>query len=381
MSLVSCAFVGQALINWLENATVDQRQAICEALACGPTDDQITKAFMDCEGQVHIPGAAVPTCEQMNDAIAEALVLVLANSNSISFSGAGTTASPKRANVVVSPDAGNRLEIRESGVGVFDTPPADVSFQYVSSTGDDAAAGTQAAPLKTLDRALRRIIMSKTMGTYSIFLHAGETFELTAESYGFTGKDIAIYVFNDPIYGTSLPGACSYYFPAIAAELTRAKIKNNWIARPDIGEARVTRVYAKSISLNGIEVEFTANDTQYPMIGAQTVLGGAEALHLNGVKVDRYQAGCRFSAPRINTMVLELNSHGHYAGTSWSNDLGVTWTKWSPGDRPACLGRPAFTARESNLETLPVTFLVNSLAYDANTKSLFGATCNWDPFA
>lgn len=380
MALVSCSNVGPALIQWLATATVTDRAALCEALGCGPTDEQITGAFLDCESHAHIPGTAVPTCEQMNDAIAAALKVIWGDSASVKFSGAGTQASPKLANLVVSPDSGNRIEIRNNGVGVFDAPPVNVSTLYVAANGVDTAAGTQAEPLKTLDEALKRIVQSPSLGSYSIFLHAGQTFTLEASVYNAEGKTIHIYAYNDAKYGKSNTGPCSAYTPSTAVDLNRPTIQNKWIRVENVGEARSTRLTADTVNLVGVKVNFTANDTGLPVMGSQGVISGRN-LALTGVIADRYEHQCKFSALSIGTSALRLNSHGHPEGTSWNTNNGAAWTSWSPGDQPACLDRPAYTAQLSNIESLPVTILSNVMSYDATTKSLFGPTCNWNPFS
>lgn len=35
MALVTCDKVGSALTNWIVNATVEEREALCDALSCG----------------------------------------------------------------------------------------------------------------------------------------------------------------------------------------------------------------------------------------------------------------------------------------------------------------------------------------------------------
>ena len=78
--------------------------------------------------------------------------------------------------IPIDPDGNNLARVTENGILVTFAAPADVQAQYVSSTtGNDANAGTQDAPLRTIRYAVSRL-PDYTSGT--IYLKAGDTFDV-----------------------------------------------------------------------------------------------------------------------------------------------------------------------------------------------------------
>ena len=67
--------------------------------------------------------------------------------------------------LALSPDAGNLLELRSNGVGLWEVVEPSLQRQFVDSVGgDDNNAGTKDRPLKTFQRAIQRLYESKNGG-------------------------------------------------------------------------------------------------------------------------------------------------------------------------------------------------------------------------
>lgn len=142
MALVSCARVGEALTQWLGFASQLKKAELCNALGCGPTDEEIAAVFMDCAGVAHVPGAQLPTCEQMDQAITDAinaLQLLTENSNSIAFSqdGVGILGGTLTADVILDPDPNNILSVGDDGLHAsFLPPPVPNSMLKANADGE-----------------------------------------------------------------------------------------------------------------------------------------------------------------------------------------------------------------------------------------------------
>lgn len=142
MALVTCARVGEALTQWLGFASQLKKAELCDALGCGPTDEEIAAVFMDCAGVAHIPGAAIPTCEQMDLAIQDAidaLRLLTSDSNTIAFTqtAPGPLGGVLSADVILDPDPANILSITPAGLHAEFLPePIPNSMLRVNASGD-----------------------------------------------------------------------------------------------------------------------------------------------------------------------------------------------------------------------------------------------------
>lgn len=130
MPLVSCARIGQDLIQWLTNATQAQRDALCAALACPDND---TYQLLSCAGAPIASGDQVPTCAELTAAI-QSVSFNTANTNTALFSGSGSTVNPKRVDVRISAEPDNAVDARVDGLysGVtrmsWDNTTSEITF-------------------------------------------------------------------------------------------------------------------------------------------------------------------------------------------------------------------------------------------------------------
>jgi hypothetical protein len=78
------------------------------------------------------------------------------------------------SSIPLSTDSGNLIEARDNGIYYGVTAPADLTYLYVDSVvGDDSNAGTRAAPLKTIARA---VAMVPSYQSNTIRLKAGQRY-------------------------------------------------------------------------------------------------------------------------------------------------------------------------------------------------------------
>lgn len=94
MGLVTCDNIGDDLTEWLQTATTLQKETLCEELGCSEE-------------------------------------WLAANSDSITVSGDGSESNPYSFSLILSPDEGNSLEVRNNGV--YAPPQGDSFPDYCSA--------------------------------------------------------------------------------------------------------------------------------------------------------------------------------------------------------------------------------------------------------
>lgn len=128
--------------------------------------------------------------------------------------------------IPLSARANNKLVALTDGLYLGDSLPNAV--YYVNSAGVDTAAGTKAAPWKTLDGALTNIL-ALAGGSYranvTLALQAGQTFPLTHD-LTVLGGSITLTFYGDPAYGdfNSATIPTSGADPAVMSDLQRPVI-------------------------------------------------------------------------------------------------------------------------------------------------------------
>lgn len=165
----------------------------------------------------------------------------------------------QHAEVDLSPDAGNLLDMRDNGLYYGIQAPPNVSNLYVStSLGDDTNPGTQSAPLKTLAAALAKVggDVSST-----IHLRAGETYPMTAKVFMSGSAVRSIVPYDDPYYDGAVHAAIladgAQHLQAYTQEINRPVILFDWVAKP---WANNTQAFAVGgwVCKNSSSVEFRA---------------------------------------------------------------------------------------------------------------------------
>lgn len=117
--------------------------------------------------------------------MADKIILQKADLNTGHFTNDNTNAKGG-ISPALSGDSGNLLQLRDNGFYYGIEAPADTANLYVSSsTGNDANAGTRAAPLKTIKEAFDR----NQVGTgFNIFLYEFDTHEWRSSWGDMAGK-------------------------------------------------------------------------------------------------------------------------------------------------------------------------------------------------
>lgn len=382
MSLVSCAYVGDALTNWLITATVEQKLALCAALNCGPTDEQIAATFLDCNSQAHIPGNSIPTCQQMNDAIEEAignLGFNFADDGTVRVTGDGSEANPYKLDVKISPQGGNRLEVRDGMLGVFDAAPPNLANQYVSyALGDDANDGTRSSPLKTLTEASRRISQeSAGYGTYIINFRAAETHVVDQFLHPMQNADLIFQVYDDPIYGDR-GDDCPAYYSYFAPNLSRPVLDFRPYPQPTGGGTVWPNARCASLTLAGVVSNTPTVLPTAPGGVPRFIYDASGLIWLAGADLNIY-AG---HGVRASSMYYQLTRASIASGASFVDILrgpNINADDIEGYTYPACGSKPSFTSRDGNIRSV-VNHTNIGGASDPVTKTMFGFNTSWDIF-
>lgn len=378
MALVSCDQLGQALRQWVRGASELDLARLCEALDCGPHREDVLDWFNEFfEG-----GSGDDVWMKLPDGSHGWAELLLSNrigdSPSVETSGDGTPDDPLQIGLKISGDPGNRLHVRDDGVGVWDDPPANVARQYVSNSGDDGNDGTKGAPIKTMKEALRRIGLDGALGHYTIYLKAGETFGLS-ETVNFREENpnlsLRITWFGDPQYGDFGETSCADYYPWQAPDLQRPTLEFLSYARGEYIDHKVLHV-ENTLRLTGIIVKTPAQNPTYP--GAASFIFEGGLLHLEGSDVHvRTNSLFRGSDLRTQRANLTLSS-----GSILRSVYRMSFTRAEDGSARtrSCDGYPTYNARIGNFRSV-LTPSNHGGSYDSTTKTQFGWATSWDIFA
>lgn len=386
MALVSCAKVGEALTNWLVTASVVQKQALCAALNCGPTDEQIAAVFLDCDNQAHIPGNTIPTCEQMNAAIEEAignLGFNFADDGTVRVTGDGSEENPYKLDVKISSEEGNRLEVRDGMLGVFDTAPADLADLFISYvSGNDSNPGTRQAPLKTLTRATQLITEgSSGRGQFNLYFKSGEIHLVNERLFSLRNANVRLWYYDDPTFGDGRV-TCSGSYPNLAASLVRPQIRFQEYYDADLNGTLWPFLQTNDLGLYGVSIQ-TPNELPTALGGpAHFILESFSVAEINGVDIS-VNAG-RFIRPRSLVMQLcqlTMNAANNvrFADVSFNPAFNVN-DSYTPGSYvEQCPGGPVIDYRSGNVQSVLTPANIGG-NYDMATKTMFGYNTTWDIF-
>lgn len=411
--LVTCDMLGSALIQWLNNATELQKDELCTALGCNDGAlDSLLSQLRDCEGASLEGKRDLATCDDLAQATelnqgadlpsdasdcdrplsACGLMNILNGEDLNPLQQAvykswlntyvnDTAARNTFLSTLISPLPGNRIEVRDGGIGVWDEAPPNLVHQFVdSAAGDDSNPGSEAAPLRTLKRAYERI--GTSYGHFTIFLKAGQTFPVEGGDHNAPNADIGIVPYDDPTFGSRPTGnttGCPYYRPVYAQELERPTILVGLFypepAQPHLGQA-VASLSSAGLTLVGVVLERTLTLATYPARDRMMINGRGGNVFLDGViakvPIEGLFSRANFSS-RGSNYVLGNDAAFIVSG-------GSTLTRVGDYANPGCSGHPNYTPIESNL-TSAVTPTTIGVPTDIATKTIFGASTNWDIFA
>lgn len=237
--------------------------------------------------------------------------------------------------VKISSKYDNQISIVEDGIYVGKQSDEYTRILYVStSSGDDNNVGTIARPLKTIDEALRRQPNDKNC---TIYLKAGDTFNLTSGKNIFADLTIAIYG-DDKM---SAPG-----------EITSERFTWNGLVRSDINKPYLTStpVYHQTTKrtdipgihpFNGAILRFEGIKFDMSQLRSNLVhpdaLGYWSQSWIYGNKAQVVLEGCDFDFTKVDgttyiTKYLSSVSSGRPEGNSlYIRGCRVVGAETSPG--------------------------------------------------
>lgn len=304
-------------------------------------------------------------------------MVTLADGDTTTVSGLGTVDEPFVTEVKISPDDENRLEIRDNGIGVWDTSPPDLRFQYVSwSLGNDNNPGTKALPLKSMYQALERIRSgSAGVGTFYIMFRAGETHQVNRELPPTPNADLRIGWYDDPLYQDYISDRCPGYYTFFAPDLQRPLLdfqlfsKDDYTACPSI---LCKNVIAQGVNLRGPTVfpSYPGTPKYIMEVTTQAVFSGSDIrVRAAGMYALRTPAAVLQGVVVAITAGMFLEPGIYNSLTSASSGAGTY----------SCPGWPSFNGRPGNAITA-LTLANHGGNYYAPTKTQFGWATSWDIF-
>lgn len=181
--------------------------------------------------------------------------------------------------VKLSKGAGNLLEQRIDGLYYGLQAPADTANLYVSSvSGNDNNAGTIDSPLKTIDAAWRK---NRTDQSATIWLKAGETFEISSNLDAHSGAIKTISVYGTPLAEPPAPLDSERYLyrPEALTNFPRPtiRLKDNYNSKHvRRGETASFWIYSgATVNIIGVNL-YLGKEYHYSEL--HTVFGGEPAL-------------------------------------------------------------------------------------------------------
>lgn len=284
---------------------------------------------------------------------------------------------------LLSKEAGNRIEVRGDGIGVWDTAPPNLAVQYVDAlNGDDSNPGTEAAPLRTIKAAVWRI--GDKYGNYYIAIKAGQTHTID-ESIAANNASLFIGPYGDPKYKWIVSEAETRvglgYTAWMDEDYLRPTILFTKRSFTDAGGTYTRNAYlaAKSVT---VYAAVLAQDDGAPTSGidGNFMIWANLNLWLTGCIInpgqDRYVA-------RSPSWILQYCQFNPKSGSFMADTAyGCNITVWESGRflREGINGYPSFYMMAGNIVS---TLTPENLGaqFDRPTKRLFGAATSWDIFA
>lgn len=412
-AIVTCNEVGNSLTHWLKLASDIEKKALLNELlselkscseesldadqylaTCEDLDEAIKKATekikadvnngldlpkdaTDCSRPVTICGVNNLLNDAKNNDTKEAVANVIK-------SKATDDAEFRQVfvNTLISKAAGNRIEMRKDGIGVWDAAPPNLASQYVDAiNGDDKAAGTRAAPLRTTYEAMRRIRNAGGIGVYHIYFKAAQTHVIDKGLPGVANAQLKLRVYDHQYEPKSNGTACGAFYPHVSADFPRPTLLFAPIST-DLG-TRKTRFYALNFEAHGIIFREAEGYTHYAshldqfitlVSGSGNECGGCEFYLTKGVVFGGQQM-------RFYGSTIDYGTSGRLVYTAWSHP-NIRVDDDSGGQIVACHGDPTLTYTSRKTEFRKATTLETLGAqYSIPHRQLYTASVNWDIFA
>lgn len=409
-AIVTCNEVGNSLTHWLKLASDIEKKALLNELlselkscseesldadqylaTCEDLDEAIKKATEKIKADVN-KGLDLPKdatdCSRPVTICGVNNLLNDANNNDIKEAVANVIKSKATddaefrqvfVNTLISKAAGNRIEMRKDGIGVWDAAPPNLANQYVDAiNGDDDNAGTRDKPLKTIRRAFDRIAQNGGVGEYYIRLKASQRHEINTALVGTPNATIHFRVYDHQYEKNN----CGGFYPQHAENFPRPTVVFGLRETPYGTRNPVIEV--ERLTAYGIIFEKTPGGTDM-FVPTESIF------IINGGARNEFQ-GCDFHlsdgvciiAPfvRFDLCRLYLNSPAKLVRATFF-DTHVRIDDNKDGSRVIrCFSdnNLTYSPRVTNMRG-EVTLDNIGIHSDASTKRLFGGSTSWDIFA
>lgn len=285
--------------------------------------------------------------------------------------------------VMLSPDAGNLLELRSNGIGYWQVIEESLQRQYVDSVGgSDDNPGTKAQPLKTFEHALRRLANSKNggRGDATILLKNGGTYYTGRSRFGLIDLNLTVVNYGDDRDGDVHLGEGVYVYATTS--FIKPKLVSQWleytygtVAGDRVG-TMTTCLYLRRFVGEGLNIVLENGTLTFPAGTSHFALLERDMI-LRGCVVDVY-AGIFARMTQLNADNTTINLGENAVLSDPFNNVYFQFGYNHAGINVNVLGTN-WTLQPSNIRSIPVNKF--GLAYDAATKRQFGWSSNYDVFA
>lgn len=282
---------------------------------------------------------------------------------------------------LLSKRAGNRIEVRPDGIGVWDEAPPNLANQYVDAVnGNDNNAGTKDAPLKTVAKALSNIKGGTGIGDYNILMKSGQTHILDSYVQPLGNADVTFITYDDPKYGlASDQHGCPGYIPWDASDFIPAVLKvRNYTSN---GYTWTPYITANNIYFRGVSIDHTDAPVTGP--GAAQFMGLTTGLFLvqgGNVTIGTGRALARPGTLWGQSTNFDLQGSAKLVDAVYGPTVTLDATNPSSGPQVTCANGPTYTVRNFNGRSA-ITPTNLGISNDPATKRLFNGMTSWDIFA
>lgn len=297
--------------------------------------------------------------------------------------------------VPISKQSGNRIEVRDGGIGVWDTAPPNLSVQYVdAASGHDDNPGTREKPKRTFAAALNNIsVNSSGYGSYSILLKAGQTFIVNQALNWLPDATVFISAYDDPKYGdirgnNGYPGYYKFRIadrkaPTLSFRLftpvEHQQSNPEWTSLPV--------VYARTVLCTGVDIRREDGMPMIPGGPAMFPFYVLDQLQLQGCNIYVGASGELARTPNLWAQSCKLTMHpnakfinallGPTITTDWPHQGGGTFPPLDEHPNAPIARGPAMGDNMHNV----ITPQNSGFSVNMERKQILNGQANWDIFA
>lgn len=282
---------------------------------------------------------------------------------------------------LLSKRAGNRIEVRADGIGVWDEAPPNLANQYVDAVnGNDNNAGTKDAPLKTVAKAISNIKGGTGIGGYQIYMKSGQTHVFDSPVPALGNADVTFATYDDPKYGIATDShGCPGYYPWDASDYVPAVLKvRNYTNN---GVTWTPLIRAGNINFRGVSIDHTDAPATAP--GASRVMGLTTGMfHIQGgnVTIGTGRVLARPGSLWGQSANFDLQGTAKLVDAVFGPTVTLSNANAGSGRQVTCANGPTYTTRNHNGNSA-ITPTNLGISNDPATKRLFNGMTSWDVFA